>query len=443
MSQILHTDSAPGSMKSPNLAPPPGWPDPLDAAALHGLAGEIVRTIEPHTEADLAALLVQLLTCYGSTIGRTLHFTAEGSQHFCNLFACLVGDTSKGRKGSSFAHLIRLFRLIRTAHAQSFDDRIAHGLSSGEGLIHAIRDPVEKQEPIKEKRIVTSYQTVITDPGESDKRLLVVESEFVSPLKIMAREGNTLSPLLRQAWDGGTLQNLTKNSPEKATDPHVSLIAHVTRNELQKQLKETEHTNGFGNRFLWVPVMRSKFLPDGGNLTDSDLAPLASRLENAIQFASGVRELKRNDEARDIWHAVYPELSAGHPGLVGGLLGRAEAQVMRMACIYAGLDQSNFITAYHLRAALAVWDYCESGVRYVFGDRTGDTVADRILKELRAISPDGLSRTEISGMLQKHQKKRDITSSLELLERSGLAHCQMQKTTGRPVEMWFAGEGAN
>ena len=402
-----------------------------------------MSTIDPHTESDPAALLVQFLVCYGNRIGRTLHFRAEGSQHFCNLFACLIGDTSKGRKGSSFANLIRLFRLVRTTDAQSFDERQTTGLASGEGLIHAIRDPVEKQEPIKEKGIVTGYQSVVVDQGESDKRLLVFESEFASPLKVMAREGNTLSPVLRQAWDGGTLQNLTKNASEKATEPHVSVIGHITCTELQQRLNATEQTNGFGNRVLWVPVSRSKYLPDGGCLTDSNLVPLVSELESAINFASTPLELKRDKEAKELWHHIYPELSQGRPGLVGGLLGRAEAQVMRIACIYAGLDQSRFITPDHLRAALAVWEYCESGVRYVFGDRTGDTVADRILKELKAISPDGLSRTDISDLLLRHQRTSDIASSLELLEQSGLAYCQREPTGGRPAERWFAGEAAN
>jgi hypothetical protein len=443
MLQSISNNSTFNTTNTSGLAPPPGWPEPPDAAAYYGLAGGVVSTIEPHTEADPAALLVQFLVCYGNVIGRTLHFTAEGSQHHCNLFTCLIGDTSKGRKGSSFAHLIRLFRLIRTVDSQWLDERIATGLASGEGLIHAIRDPVEQQDPIKEKGRVIDYQSVVIDQGELDKRLLVVESEFASPLKVMAREGNTLSPVLRQAWDGGTLQNLTKKAAEKATDPHVSVIGHITCTELQQRLNATEQTNGFGNRVLWVPVRRSKLLPEGGNLTESNLAPLASRLENAIQFASEVRELKRNDEARDIWHAVYPALSAGHPGLVGGLLGRAEAQVMRVACIYAGLDRSPVITADHLNAALAVWEYCESGVRYVFGDRTGDAVADRILKELKAISPRGLSRTEISERLHNHQKAKDISSSLGMLEESGLAHQRREQTTGRTIETWFAGEGAN
>ena len=38
----------------------PPWPEPLGKAAFHGLAGDFVRLVEPHTEADPAALLLIL-----------------------------------------------------------------------------------------------------------------------------------------------------------------------------------------------------------------------------------------------------------------------------------------------------------------------------------------------------------------------------------------------
>ena len=39
----------------------PPWPEPIDEAAFHGLAGEVVRTIEPHSETDPVAILLQVL----------------------------------------------------------------------------------------------------------------------------------------------------------------------------------------------------------------------------------------------------------------------------------------------------------------------------------------------------------------------------------------------
>ncbi|MEW6229964.1 MAG: hypothetical protein AB1700_18055, partial [Bacillota bacterium] len=72
------------------------WPDPPVPEAFYGLAGDIVRTIEPHTEADPVALLVQFLVAFGNAVGRGPHFVAEADRHGLNLFACLVGATAKG-----------------------------------------------------------------------------------------------------------------------------------------------------------------------------------------------------------------------------------------------------------------------------------------------------------------------------------------------------------
>ncbi len=52
------------------------WPGPLATEALRGLAGEIVRVIEPHSEADPAALLIQFLTAFGNAVGSRPHFVA-------------------------------------------------------------------------------------------------------------------------------------------------------------------------------------------------------------------------------------------------------------------------------------------------------------------------------------------------------------------------------
>jgi len=64
------------------------------------LAGRFVRTVEPHSEADPVALLVQFLVAFGSAVGRGPHFVAEADHHGVNLNAVFVGETAKGRKGT-------------------------------------------------------------------------------------------------------------------------------------------------------------------------------------------------------------------------------------------------------------------------------------------------------------------------------------------------------
>jgi len=414
----------------------PEWPAPMAPEALHGLPGDFVRMVDPHTEADPAGLLVQFLVAMGNVIGRGPHFVAEGSKHYLNLFAALVGTTAKGRKGTSWAHTGN----IATAVDEAWKDRVVHGLSSGEGLIWAVRDPITQRQPVKEKGRVTDYEDVLVDPGVEDKRLLVVEGEFATALRVLGREGNILSAAVRNAWDTGDLRTLTKNSPAKATGAHISIIGHVTRDELLRYLGTTEAANGFANWFLWVCVRRSKVLPDGGRLHEVNMAPFVRRLRAAVEFARSVGELRRDEEARAIWHEVYPELSEGKPGLLGAVIARAEAQVMRLACLYAVLDMSNLVRREHLLAALAVWDYCEASARFIFGDALGDPVADEILRALRAAGEEGMTRTAIrEDLFQRNMPSRRIQRALAVLVEAGLVSVErVTDTGGRPAEIYLA-----
>ena len=56
------------------------WPAPIDEAAYYGLAGDIVRTLEPQTEADPVALLIHVLVGVGSLVGRGPHFRVGGDE---------------------------------------------------------------------------------------------------------------------------------------------------------------------------------------------------------------------------------------------------------------------------------------------------------------------------------------------------------------------------
>jgi len=302
------------------------------------------------------------------------------------------------------------------------ENRIKDGLSSGEGLIWAVRDSTSG------------------DSGIKDKRLLIVESEFVSCLKVMRREGSTLSPVVRNSWDHGDLNILNKNSPAKATNAHISLVAHITTEELKRYLDSNEYGNGYGNRHLFVCVHRSKCLPDGGSLRDSDLSHLIDQLKETVEFIKelGDVRIKFDEKARSLWREIYPGLSEGKLGLLGAIIARAEAQVIRLACVYALLDCSLTIKIEHLKAALAVWDYCEASCRYIFGDKVGDPVADEILISLRGINPEPLTRTEINKMFKGHKKTAEISLALGYLQSLGLAKPKTQATRGRNAEEWVA-----
>jgi Bifunctional DNA primase/polymerase, N-terminal/Primase C terminal 2 (PriCT-2)/Protein of unknown function (DUF3987) len=405
------------------------WPE-IRAEAYHGFAGELVETISPHSEADPVALLVQTLVCAGNIIERDCYFQVESDRHHANLFAALVGESSKARKGVSWS------RVKAVAQYAAFEwerDRIQTGLSSGEGLIHAVRDPSTKVnkdgDPI--------------DEGVEDKRLLVVESEFASLLSVMERPGNTISSLIRLAWDGGRLATLTRNNPITATDPHISILAHITKDELKARLTRTDMANGFANRFLYLLIRRARELPFGGeDLTDSEIRELGEDLKNKVDLGmslgEGPRKIVWSEEAKPEWARAYHELSKPRPGLSGAIAQRGEAQVVRLALIYALLDKSFQIEPVHLRAARAVWDYSEASVRYLFGASLGDEVADTILKALRVAGVAGMSRNNMYDLYGRHQSRDRISAALALLFEQKLATWKQEYSRGRPAEIWVA-----
>jgi hypothetical protein len=408
------------------------WPE-LPDEARHGFVGRLLDVVGPHTEADPVAIIGQMLAGFGAAIGRGPHFTAERDRHGGNIFLVLVGETSKGRKGTSLGYAREL---IVTADP-TLCDRMANGLSSGEGLIDAVRDPIEKQQAVKDGKKTIGFEKVIEDPGISDKRLLVVESEFSSVLKVCTREGNNLSQNLRAAWDGTTLRTMTRNSPLRATDPHISIVGHIVRTELVRNLSETDAAGGLGNRFIWLCVRRSKMLPEGGSMDQGRFLHLADELRGILGTARAIGTVKRNAEATEIWRATYPELSEGRPGLLGAMTSRAEAQVMRLALLYALLDQSAEIRAPHLMAGLALWQYAQQSALFIFGDRLGDPIGDAIVGALR-LAPDGLSRTDLNNLFGRNQPTAAIGRALTTLSGLGLAKKTTIQTPGRSAEIWVA-----
>jgi hypothetical protein len=405
------------------------WPT-LPGEALYGLAGDVVKTISPHSEADQAAILIQFLASAGNLFGRSYYYQVESDQHHANLFVALVGESAKARKGISWG---RVKSVARIADEQWFNERTKGGLSSGEGFIYEVRDPVKKWN--------SSTQTHdVVDPGVTDKRLTIIEPEFAAALAVMERHGNTLSPLIRRAWDGDKLSALTKTTPLTATDPHISIIGHITEIELKARLTRTDAANGFANRFLFVLVKRSKKLPFGGSLARSEIDGLGERLKAIIDqsLKVGHIEVTMTDEAKVEWDRAYHEMGKAKAGLLDAITSRSEAQVIRLAMIYALLDSKTRIDLDHLKAGLAVWEYCEASAAHIFGAALGDPVADDILQALKKADKDGMTRTNIRDFFGRNQSASRIEAALANLLEKAMIRMEGKVSGGRPTEIWYA-----
>jgi Protein of unknown function (DUF3987) len=371
------------------------WPAEMAPEAFIGLAGDFVRLVEPHTEADRVALLGNFIVAAGVLFGREAWTIADGRRHYGVESLLLAGQTSSGRKGTASNRTLPLMELVEPG----FMARVLGGLSSGEGLIKGI-SPKDGE---------------IQLPGEV-RRYLALLPEFASLLSVMKRDGNTMSAILREAWDGNRLRVLTRKEPLDVDNVNLSVIGHVTPDELLNSLTATDRANGFANRFLILLVRRSKLLPESS--AEVNLTEIVARLRAAIDAARGRGHIQRDDAARSAWANEYPRLTRDRGGLRGALCGRAEAHVLRLSLLYALLDSANCIRPEHLQAAISFWDFCERSVEHIFGGVSGDADQERILN---ALAGGAMTFTELRRLFSNNRDGDWIQAKLANLVRAGKA----------------------
>lgn len=405
------------------------WPI-MPNAAMHGVVGEIARIATEHSEADPVAIMATALAYAAAEFGRSQYIRIGDSTHHSRHFAAIVGQSSRGRKGTSFSPVERIFQRAEEIRLMSAEEKqfpsgsslhVTPGpLSSGEGLIFAIRDASGEGED--------------ADPGVADKRLLVVEEEFGSALRMFQRNGNSLSTTLRRMWDGATVSPLTKSNRIKATHPHVNIIGHITRPELQSLLAGTEIWNGFGNRFLWIMARRQKEIPFPRPMHSGDVETLALKIAVVILKAhANPRELTMSNSACHLWESVYSDLTKDYPGILGAVTSRQEAHARRLALTYAQLDGADRIEVHHLQAALAFCRYAFESAVYLFRDEEVDPTAQKIIEALKA-GPK--TQDDIRNIFQRNKKSSEIATVLEYLQERGRVTMTKQPTAGAPRKLW-------
>jgi len=409
---------------APEEAVVPETPD-LDPAALKGVVGDLVRLIEPHTEAHPAGILFSCFAMVGALIGRGPHQVLDGARHGANLFVLLTGPTSSGRKGTAAAWARRI---VRTVDEQFDRTNFAGGLSTGEGLIYRVRDATQASE--HEKR---------SDPGISDKRLVVTAEEMGAAFRKAQGRENNLSHTLRIAWDGVTLRTLTRREAMTATDPHISLVGQITAEELRQSVTDGDAAGGTLNRFLFCAVERVRSLPHGADPDTEEFDRLTSVLRSRVFDARSVGRMELDPEAHDWWGEHYELLVNGNPGRLGQVTRRAAPYVRRLAMLYALLRGRRSIGIDDLSAALAAWRYAEDSARYIFGGFELSQLEHRILACLDGAGPAGLSRTAVrhGAVRSNNTPGSKITAALVRLREAGMVRMRKQSTGGRQAELWF------
>ena len=198
-----------------------------DPACLYGLVGDIARAGSETTEANPFAIAASAIAYLGVAVGRGPYMPIGNTWHHARFFMLHVGRSGEGRKGDAVSLIKRISHRLREMSPDHAPQVHSGGLSSREGLVFMIHDGYrEGKEDV---------------PAILDKRLMVIESEFVNVLHQGKRDGNTLSAALRDCWDGVSLKPATKTNRLWASDPHVGLLAAITGGELLLSGARAEH----------------------------------------------------------------------------------------------------------------------------------------------------------------------------------------------------------
>jgi hypothetical protein len=191
-------------------------------------------------------------------------------------------------------------------------------------------------------------------------------------------------------------------------------VAHVTPIELRDKLTGVDAANGFANRFLWLCVRRTQLIPFPKSPKPL-IQPYIEPLHKAIAEAQQTGEMEWSVPAADRWESLYAErAAAARHGLLGAMVARSEAQIARLALLYALLDRSSEVRLEHLAAAEALWDYSERSVAYIFGASTGNRHAD-VLRDMLADGPVEWSDAKRSLGLRTAADLRDAVEILLVL----------------------------
>jgi hypothetical protein len=378
----------------------------LGDEAFHGLPGEFVRTVDPYSEADPAAVLLTFLTTFGCYVGPSPRILA-GGVHTARLHTLIVGRSAKARKGSSYYPVGQVFDAI---DADWTEKQIIGGFGSGEA--------------------------VITAADDGDPRVLIREEEFAKILAIAARQGSTISQLLRGAWDSGRLERRLAGSTQIVTGAHIALLAHVTIGELLEKLAATDVSGGTVNRLLLVAAGRSKRLSRGATLPAHEVQRLARLTRDAVDQARRIAEMRYTPAGGALWDAMYEHLSDDDPpGPLGDAIARAEPQVLRLSIIYAIADGSSEIDVPHLAAAYTVWQYARQTAAGIFPSRATSDDETKLLAALTEAGDGGMTADQTRDVFSRHRTAEQMSQMMDNLREAGLIISREVPTGGRPMRL--------
>jgi Protein of unknown function (DUF3987)/Toprim-like len=392
----------------------PTYPADLTETSLHGLVGKFVEATLPFTEADQHSLTYQFLAAVGNLLGAGNYASFSADRHYPAIFQLIVGSTSSG-KGQALGAV----RSVMGAADESWPDRVKYSAASGEALVRMV-----------------SQQ-------EDDKRVFAVLPEMSVLLNSMNRDGSNLSGYLRQGWDRLPMEVNRSRESFRASDYLLSVVGHITADELAATMNNVDLYNGVANRFLWAIVKRSKTLARSPK--SPDVSTIGAQLKK-LQALPAQGQVDFSDEGARVWDAWVHSLVEPTDGKLAAAVERTRPNALRVALIYALLDEKRlsnagpcYMEAQHVRAAIEVVTRSRQSVQWFLtqpGKVDAKAALDDIMKVKTAVNQaDGrLSGTALSKLFSHKTAEQRV----DIATRAGLKLRKqfVSDKGGKPADVW-------
>jgi hypothetical protein len=334
----------------------------LHEDALQGLAGKVAMSLSASCGADEATLLTMFLTMFGNVIGRQPHVQFYKHDERAGLYTLIVGKWARGRKGTAFNAVQQLFLAAEPDWA---NNRIETGIQSPEALIE-----------------------LVADGPYTDPRLLIKEDEFGRFIATMGTN-RRFPAQMRTAYDGSTLsRKRVKQPPLMSKWYAISLLGMITPGEL---IALQKLSGGLESRILYVVSAPARKTDTDPFSDDDGEAYLAEEVKHAINMAwdnilsgcgpitAAICEMRGiapnskfriNDDIMENWRVEIADKIEALADEIGEdferYTARGQTHVIRLALTYALADGADEIDWPHMRAAMALWDYCARSARVIF-----------------------------------------------------------------------------
>ena len=377
----------------------------------HGPLGDMATLIAPHVAWDPTAFVAQSLVAVGNWLGYR-HFVAEeATQRHPNLFLAVVGGTASG-KGTSWRWAEWVMRGLDDAYV---NERITTAVGSGEGLLAKITDPVVTLNSKGE-------ETVAID-GSPDKRVLYLEEELGQLFSKMMSQ-DSLEKMVTKGWDSGRLETTTKKEAMHCENPHVSIIGHITPDELTSRLEARLIDNGFSNRWLYLVIKPTQVKFDSPTPDEiNGLTEVRDEMIDGLKrfSVSGGDEFVFTPDAKDAYLETARYLyDHPHSGAMVKQDARARPLLFKLAMIYAAIDGSNKIEVDHFLAARSLWAYCSRSARAFFGTKSGNENVDRFMELWRWNGFADMTLSDVSDLFSRNMNASKRNQMLDVLARDGV-----------------------